>query len=63
VNILINNNDSQIEARHITIQHNDVEFRLSINKFNELVVQKTQFGNAESAIIIKPSVSNEIRLL
>ena len=40
----------------------DVEFKVSENQFNELVITKTQLGEGEGAIIIKPSVSNEIRL-
>lgn len=61
--IIVNNNESQIEARHIIIALNEnVEFRININQFGELVIQKTQYGGDESAIIIKPSVSNEIRI-
>lgn len=52
-----------IEATNITIMVNDVEFRISVNKFNELVVNKTQYGEGEGSIVIKPSVSNEIKLL
>ena len=42
--------------------NNDVSYHISINKFGELLVQKQQYGDGESAIILKPSVSNEIRL-
>jgi hypothetical protein len=61
--IIVNNNESQIEARHITIALNeDLEFRININQFGELTIQKTQYGAGESSMIIKPSVSNEIRI-
>jgi len=60
--IIINNNESQIEARHITIEHGEVEFRIKINPFGELEIQKTQYGTGESALVIKPNVSNEVRL-
>jgi hypothetical protein len=39
--VIINNNENEIEARHITIElFTDLEFRISINKFKELVIQK-----------------------
>lgn len=61
--VLINNNESNIEARNLTIVlSDDVEFRITINPFNELTIQKTQYGAGESTMIIKPSVSNEVRL-
>lgn len=61
--ILIHNNEEKIEARNITIVLNqDVEFHISINQFEELTILKTQFGAGESAMTIKPSVSNEIRI-
>lgn len=61
--IITNNNESQLEVRKITVfLHEDVEFEISINKFNELVITKGQFGEGESAMLIKPSVSNEIRI-
>ena len=61
--IIVNSNESEINARKITICVNeDVEFHVSINPFGELTVQKTQYGEGESSMTIKPSVSNEIRL-
>jgi hypothetical protein len=61
--VIIGNNESQIETRRITIVLNeDVELDIKINSFGELEIQKTNFGQGESAIVIKPSVSNEIRL-
>lgn len=40
----------------------DVEYRVSVNQFGELVINKSQMGAGESSIILLPSVSNEIRL-
>ncbi len=53
----------EIESKRITIKLvDDVEIHLSINHLNELVVNKHQLGDGESAMLIKPSVSNEIRI-
>lgn len=40
----------------------DVDFLISKNRFGELVINKQQYGASCSEILIKPSVSNEIRL-
>lgn len=62
--IIIGNNEQTIEPRRITVViGKDVEFEISVNQFNELVINKGQFGEGETAILIKPSVSNEIRLI
>lgn len=60
--IIVNNNENEIEARRITVVVGEVEFEIAVNQFGELTVNKGQFGEGESAILIKPSVSNEIRL-
>lgn len=55
--------DSQeIEVRHITIYSGETEFKISVNKFGKLIINKQQYGDGESAIQITPSVSNEIRI-
>jgi len=52
-----------INSNKIIIELNeDVSYHISINKFGELLVQKQQYGNGDSAILLKPSVSNEIKL-
>jgi hypothetical protein len=62
--VKLNNTDDIItDIKIITIIVNDVEFRLSVNNFNQLVVNKQQYGEGESSIVIMPSVSNEIRIL
>lgn len=55
--------DEQILVKKIRISlTDDVDFVISTNEFNEIVVNKAQFGEGEAAIILKPSTSNEIRL-
>ena len=67
MNIQFNNNQREVqelEVNKVTVLLNeDVEYQISVNKFGELVVQKQNFGEGETPIILKPSVSNEIRLL
>lgn len=67
MNIQFNNNQREVqelEVNKVTVLLNeDVEYQISVNKFGELVVQKQNFGEGETSIILKPSVSNEIRLL
>lgn len=38
----------------------DVEFIITINQFDELVINKQSYGNSKSSITIEPRVSNEI---
>lgn len=53
----------EINPRKITLKLNkDIDLHICVNNFGELVIQKSNFGEGESSIIIKPSVSNEIRL-
>jgi len=55
--------DVEIEQRSITIRLNkDVDFKISITKFGELEIQKSNFGSGNNGISIHPNVSNEIRL-
>ena len=51
----LDNGDKTFEARIITICLNDVDFRFQVNKFNELVVTKS-----DSSIVIIPQVSNQM---
>lgn len=61
--IIIGNNEQTIEARKATIIVGDSEFTITINIFNEMVVNKANFSDdGESSLIIKASVSNEIRI-
>lgn len=58
--IRIKEQEVVVETDKVTVLLNDVEFIFSINKFNELVVNKQQYGEGEGSIIITPRVSNEI---
>lgn len=49
-------------ASKVKIEIDDIEFRISVNKFGELVVNKMNFGEGSPALIIEPNVSNEIIL-
>lgn len=64
--VLFNNEKrevEEIEKDKITIRLNkNIDYHISINKFEELVINKMQFGKGEGSIVLKPSVSNEIRL-
>lgn len=55
--------DVEIEQRNITVRlSKDVDFRISVNNFGQLEIQKANFGNGNSSIVITPSVSNLIYL-
>ena len=49
-------------ASKIKIEIDDIEFRLSVNQFGDLVINKMNFGEGSTSIIIEPKVSNEIIL-
>jgi len=61
--ISIDRNENLTDVSNVTVFVGDVGFRISVNKFDELIINKMQYKDGESAIIIKPSVSNEIRIL
>lgn len=57
------NSKKEVEVSSVKVVLNkDEEFSISLNNFNELVINKIQFGSGDGAITIKPSVSNEIRI-
>ena len=60
--VIVNDNESQVEARGITIVVDEVEFTIRVNRLKELIIVKTQFGQGEDSISIKPNFSNEIIL-
>ncbi len=61
--ISLDRNQDTIEVSNVTVLVGEVGFKISVNKFDELVINKIQYHDGESSIIIKPSVSNEIRIL
>lgn len=48
------------EVKNVTIQVDEVEFILTPNKFNELVITKSQYCSGDGKISIVPQVSNQI---
>lgn len=51
------------EQERIVVQiSEDVEFRICVNQFNELVINKTNFGPDSGSISIEPHTSNQIAL-
>lgn len=40
----------------------DVEFRICVNQFNELVINKINFGSDSGSISIEPHTSNQIAI-
>lgn len=59
-----NRDDEQrMDIRRLTIVLNkDVELRIQLNDFGQMVVTKTNFGNDSSSILIEPHVSNQIAI-
>lgn len=60
--IQINRNEERLEANRIKIFTENKEFTIYIDKFGELIINKCQYGNEESGLLIRPKVSNEIGL-
>lgn len=59
--IKIDRKEDLVDVNKITIITNDdAEFTIHINNLNELIIRKSQLGEA---ITIKPRVSNEIQIL
>ena len=57
-----NNEDEIHKARHITVIVDDeTEFRISVDKFNNLEIIKV-YGSADGSIHITPNVSNSIKI-
>lgn len=55
-------NDKQmVTCKSIKIDNGtDIEFIITINQFNELVINKQSYGKSKASITIEPRVSNEI---
>lgn len=61
--IQLNRNEERLNVNKVTIFVNNTEFEISVNQFNELIINKQQYDNGETNIIIRPKVSNEIGLV
>ena len=49
-------------ASKVKIEIDEIEFRISVNQFGELVVNKMNFGEGSTSLMIQPRVGNEIIL-
>lgn len=49
--------------RHILITVGETHYKISLNKFDELVINKQHYGADTTSITIMPYMSNEIRIL
>ncbi len=61
--IEINHSDERLIIDRITIFTQNKEFVIYIDKFNELIINKQQYGKEESGIVVRPKVSNEISIV
>lgn len=61
--IAIDRNEEWKEGNKIKIQAGDNQFTISVNKFDELVINKSWGESGDSTIKILPHVSNEIKLI
>ena len=60
--IQIDRNEERMEVKKIMIFTKNKEFTIYIDKFGELIVNKEQYGNEETGIVVRPKVSNEVGL-
>jgi frataxin-like iron-binding protein CyaY len=60
--IQIDRNEERVNVRAIVIFIENKEFTIYIDKFGELIINKEEYSNKESGIIVRPKVSNEIGL-
>lgn len=58
----INNNEECFDARNIKITIGNKEFRITVNNYDELVINKIADGDESSNINIIPYMGNEIRI-
>lgn len=61
--IAIDRNEEWKEIRSLTIKAGDNKFTISVNKFDELVLNKSWGESGDSTIKIVPNVSNEIKII
>lgn len=60
--IQLDRKEERLEVKKIMIFTQNKEFTIHIDTFGELIINKEQYGDGESAILIRPRVSNEIGL-
>jgi hypothetical protein len=60
--VSINREENTLNCRTVTISIENKEFIIQVDKFGNLVINKQNYGEGESSIVIIPKVSNEIHL-
>jgi len=60
--VSIDREENRLNCRIITISIENKEFIIQVDKFGNLVINKQNYGEGESSIVIIPRVSNEIHL-
>jgi len=60
--VSINREENTLNCRTVTISTENKEFIIQVDKFGNLVINKQNYGEGESSIVIIPKVSNEIHL-
>jgi hypothetical protein len=60
--VSINREENTLNCRTVTISTENKEFIIQVDKFGNLVINKQNYGEGESSIVIIPRVSNEIHL-
>ena len=58
----IDREEKRLNCRTVTISTENKEFIIQVDKFGNLVINKQNYGEGESSIVIIPRVSNEIHL-
>jgi hypothetical protein len=51
-----------IEVRRIVIKTDNIEYRISLDRFENIIFNKFSLDSNENTIIINPSASNEIKI-
>jgi hypothetical protein len=55
-------NEKFTEVRNLVIQIGEVDFRISVSQFGDLVVNKQQNGEGSASISIEPCTGNEVKI-
>lgn len=60
--IRIDRNGLDVIVGHVTVVIEEKQFKISVDNFDNLVINKTYGTDDDGSIKITPSVSNEIRI-
>lgn len=61
--VVLDRQPNSIEAYKVQIVLEDKTFTISIDKFGELIINKSYYGEESNSITIHPKVSNEIGIV